>query len=539
MKTILLILVFSIFSFLQAKALNSKIINIDKIVGNVIFLKSDSCFDMNLDALEIKDLSKTKNLKIFAEVEFNDKSKDTIQNDQGTIKFKRGIRTISNLSIYFFVKNKKLRINLNGANSSEKYSFKCIGEMPNKMEFLKSLYNDNYFFIPDYQYDSLKKYQLKTNNKVPNGQDLISLNIKEGSSDIRFFKGNNGKIENFFPKVDSYVTLKVYSEIGDSIAITNNFANSHLENQEKFVSLLGVAPDSIMKNIGKKGEGVAGAGAQGSTKISIKNGDSIDINSALIAELKIYLSFISRVQPSKKQWLNDVLYIKASICNAYKIKDFSLDSLETKTKSKIITQQLKAILSYNAPLYVSTLPKQIENKDVLSFNVKVYDKNREIQAATYNYYIKNGFKIDFSTGIDFHTLSDMSLSIRDLTDFDGTKYKMIVPEPTNFLTPGACVLAHFYSRQHNFTNVALTTGFEVATDSKLKYLAGLSFIWGREQRLVSSAGVILGQMKTISSKYRLYRPYLSTDFGDLTVNQLLTDQYKVGFFLSFSYNLGK
>lgn len=391
-----------------------------------------------------------------------------------------------------------------------------------------------YFFIPEYQYESLKYAPLGSNESDQDSTDLISLSIKEGNSSIRFFKGKTDNVKTFIPKVDNYVTLKVYSEIGDSIIITSDFVNLHLENQSKYISLLGVKPDSILTD-----ESIVEESSSGNEFAPNAKNKGTDADLTLITELKTYLSYLSNVQPCKKQWLYDVLFIKTNICIAYTIKDFRLDSLEAKTKSKIITQQLKAILSYNAPIYVSTLPKQIENKDVLSFNVKVFDKNKEIQTAAYNYYIKGGFKIDFSTGIDFHTLSDIILSIRDITDNDGTKYKMIVSEPSNFLTPGACVLAHFYSRKPAFFNCAFTTGFDVATDSKLKYLAGVSFIWGREQRFISSTGFILGQTKTVSSKYRLYKPYLSTDFGDLTVNQLTIDKYNLGFFLSLSYNLGK
>jgi len=401
--------------------------------------------------------------------------------------------------------------------------------------------NGKYSYIPEYDYEKSSNNKAAIDTIVPNGQSLLMFDVEQGKSDLRFYNLNKSNIpqkysNGFKAVVGNYVTLKVYSETGDSVSITSNYTNLHLENQDQFLSVLNKdTPDSLFSKLStilKISPIVADSSIQSTVDIINQK-----VNT-LTYELNIYLQYITTVQPLKKQWNNDILYIKENICKNFGLTDFSLGDLDKIIKNSLVDDQWKAIMSYNPPIYFSTLPKQIKNNDIVTFNVQLFNKGKSIQSESYSYYTQGGFKVDYSVGLVFHTLTDQSLSIKETTD-NTNSYKTIVAEQKNSLTPGAGLFAHFYGRTGGWFNYGLMTGFELGTDSKPKYLAGISFLIGREQRIVISPGIILGQVKVLSSKYDVNIPYLSSSFGNLSVDQILVDQYKFGYFVSISYNLSK
>lgn len=515
-----------------------------KLESSVVTLSDSSnfCFNEATTAIEIENLQENK-LSAYAEITYvKDSKSDTIYSDGNVIdKIRPQNKTIKNINV-IFINLKKQKINIK-YDTIQPLTFLQLSKCNYKETNFKK--NENYYYIPEYKYDSISTAKIKMKDDVGFGQDLLSFDIKQGKTKLHYYRGNGttGKenpINDFKAVVGDYVTLKVYSEIGDSISITNNYTNLHLENQSQFQSLVNQQIDSLKNSSKKNGNGIAviNSGEEKSINNSTEKKDLNEKIMALSSELGIYLQYVTKEQPLKKQWTADVLYIKENICKKLGMIDFSLDSLKAITNNRLIVDQWKAIESYNPPIYISTLPKQIENNDILTFNVQLYNKGKEIQSGTYNYYTKYGFKVDYSVGIVFHTLTDESYSIIQTTD-NAISSKKLVKERSVDITPGAGLFAHFYPRTGGWFNYGLMTGFEIAADSKPKYLAGLSLLLGREQRVVISPGIILGQVKVLSSKYDLYKTYPSSSFGDISVDQLLVNQYQLGYFISISYNLSK
>lgn len=394
-----------------------------------------------------------------------------------------------------------------------------------------------YNFIPQIEYKSVSTSADNFGqDKTVENQDIIRFDIKDGNSKVQLIKHKPAAVNRL--EVDNHVTVKVYSEIGDSISLSTKYSNLHLENQNQFLPLIGLALDSVSR---EKSDNALRTPTHQETRNS-ENTKTVNletVKATFYNELKEYNDYLKRVKPAKKDWTKDLETIKRNICIVFQYPCFDKSVFLKKVNSNAIANLFEDIESYNPPVLYTSLPKQVLNNDVLSLSLSVHEKKKLIASETYHYYIKGGFKVDYSVGVGFHHLNDISVSIRELKDIDGVDYKMIVPQPANVLTPGPCIFAHFYKRTGEFTNLSFTSGFELGTNSKLSYLAGMSVLFGREKRLVVSAGAILGQVKVLPGNYRLYHAYKAADFGNVGVDQLVVSQYRMGCFVSLSYNLTK
>lgn len=233
---------------------------------------------------------------------------------------------------------------------------------------------------------------------------------------------------------------------------------------------------------------------------------------------------------AQKNWHNQ-LHFRDSLLNNYAI---DIDKLNSK-----VAAQNKEIDSLSSRSKYSTTPLKIENFDYTTFNFTISDKDgfneTNLNVPFKNY---NGFKIDFSTGILVNGLFSPSYKI--ITNPDDSTKKQIVEESdtSSKFNTGIALMAHAYSRWGEFVNLGIGSGFSYNLNQQnLNFLLGGSFLFGAEQRFITTVGINLGKVKQLSSYYEINKDYNSAEF---TTNSTVPtiEVLKASWFISITYNLG-
>ena len=236
------------------------------------------------------------------------------------------------------------------------------------------------------------------------------------------------------------------------------------------------------------------------------------------------------IQIAQKNWHNQLIF-RDSLLNNY-AKEID------KLKGNLVAQNSKIDSLSNRKKY-STTPIKIENYDYTTFNFTISDKDGSNE-ANLNIPFKNynGFKIDFSTGILVNGLFSPSYKI--ITNPSDSTKKQIVEESdtSSKFNTGICLMAHAYSRWGEYINVGIGSGFSYNLNQQnLNFLLGGSFLFGAEQRFISTVGVNVGKVKQLSSYYEINKDYNTTEFTNNTTVPTI-EVLKASWFISITYNLG-
>jgi hypothetical protein len=187
---------------------------------------------------------------------------------------------------------------------------------------------------------------------------------------------------------------------------------------------------------------------------------------------------------------------------------------------------------------------QILNRDYANVEMNIKDeKDKVITSIPFAFSIRNGFKLDFSTGLFNAFQNRSSYQILNATkDTNGSTitidsvYKIKESKLGNAnLSVG--ILAHGYFRTNAYINFGLSFGFAYALETKgFNALAGGSLLLGREQRFILNAGLAYSSVQQLSL-YKIEQPYHKS-YLNSTTDLKLSSKLMPAFFFGISYNLG-
>ena len=180
--------------------------------------------------------------------------------------------------------------------------------------------------------------------------------------------------------------------------------------------------------------------------------------------------------------------------------------------------------------------------DIIVFKPQIISKEKEITyLPEWEVYITNGFRIDFSTGLVLSWLVDDTYTMVDTIFYkqdpsDSTKEingKIFYKNDQSEISFGIAGLTHCYYRFSKGFGLGANLGISINTTLSPQYLAGLSLLFGPEQRLVINLGAALGKVQRLASPYEENAPY---EFSQNTVPYI--NVYKIAFYLGLTYSIG-
>lgn len=153
-------------------------------------------------------------------------------------------------------------------------------------------------------------------------------------------------------------------------------------------------------------------------------------------------------------------------------------------------------------------------------------------SLSYKLKIKTGWKLDVSTGLFANIGAVRNRSYYFATE--GNK-RMVKEESRDVATPSIGVLLNIYKR--NFP-IGVSTGISTSDAQRLKYYLGGSYLLGGTQRIVLSAGAVLGQVDVPTSEFAVDKP-IDAGVGTLPSSVPLRSPspYRLGFYFGITYNL--
>jgi len=212
------------------------------------------------------------------------------------------------------------------------------------------------------------------------------------------------------------------------------------------------------------------------------------------------------------------LFQKALLKQIDDIKNAELKLATTKLLSESMVTY-KKVLTYQTSL--SDQPVQIKNTDVTQIKFDIGHLGK-ITSTTIDLYNKGGFKIDFSAGLVLHGLTDLKYTtvpdtfvksiINTVAPFDTMKTNIIrgkvTEEHVSKVNIDAGVFLHFYTRNKNYRRFNMSGSIGVVPTKqneqiRMRYLAGVSFLLGSEQRVVFTVGGIGGKVSRLAENLKI------------------------------------
>jgi hypothetical protein len=152
--------------------------------------------------------------------------------------------------------------------------------------------------------------------------------------------------------------------------------------------------------------------------------------------------------------------------------------------------------------------------------------------------VRGGWKFDFSTGVMFHiNAHDRAYRLEESPDDPN---KVVIKEDTHkrAITPVMGALMHVYWRTDKPLVPTITFGLGTGLAESLSYYAGLGCILGSKRRFIISGGLALVKYARLLPEYK--EKYDNGDdlpkSSDLTADKLVKPDYKLRWFVSFTYN---
>jgi hypothetical protein len=176
----------------------------------------------------------------------------------------------------------------------------------------------------------------------------------------------------------------------------------------------------------------------------------------------------------------------------------------------------------NYRLNIRTLPSQ-------------YSYINRNQNYEYKLNVKNGLLIDVSAAVIFnYKLRDDVPIVEPITP---TSSIITRGNKNNLLVPTYGVLLNAYRRSYRDYNFVLNLG-TATNGSNLFYYLGGGLLFGKEERLGLSAGLVGSLVQQLNSPYQFDVVY-QEPIGELANKQLLypSKQFRYGYYFGFTYNL--
>ncbi|WPQ63638.1 hypothetical protein SIO70_02020 [Chitinophaga sancti] len=227
---------------------------------------------------------------------------------------------------------------------------------------------------------------------------------------------------------------------------------------------------------------------------------------------------------------------------------------QTDDDTKLIEAFLKDYNSLPASYYknITQVPLVDGSYDKIAFTFSVKGKTNTpyksvVSQKTVNAWIKGGFKVDVSTGLYYSGLQDEKYSIRSdstiLSDRNGAdsivdRRSKLYKENNGKGEFGFASFLHFYPKIGPKFNISLNIGAGVTFSEKtrIRYLAGVGFLFGAENRLGLNVGYILGNVNKLSSQYA-NGINTKLSFAEAGKDPVYAPKFTAKPFISLTYNI--
>lgn len=208
------------------------------------------------------------------------------------------------------------------------------------------------------------------------------------------------------------------------------------------------------------------------------------------------------------------------------------------------TVHLITFLENNETYNISFAPIQPFN-DVALFDVKIVKKEKNCTPLFNNRVFKHheftygGTRIDFSLGLAASYFSNTS--VYELGKKDNNSTGTVIRKKGNdFTVPSLIGLVTMSHRMTGYVAYGGSAGLGIdVTNGKIQlsnFFAGATVLFGKYDRLFLTIGPTLRNVGKLKSGYL---EGASITNGGAEIQDFLTDDYKVGWFLSLTYNLTK
>lgn len=188
------------------------------------------------------------------------------------------------------------------------------------------------------------------------------------------------------------------------------------------------------------------------------------------------------------------------------------------------------------------ISKPIQPKnDIASFEVDITSKIKDIEVDnsrkfTHNEFVKNGTRIDFSIGLAISYFPNAKTyeiyTVESINKIGLKDNNLLVPSLVTFLT--------MTNRGSEYISYGGSAGLGIdIINGKIQmsnFFIGGTAAFGKYDRLMLTIGLALRNVGKLKSGYEIDKTII-TQSND--INTVLSDSYKIGFFLSLTYNLTK
>jgi hypothetical protein len=340
------------------------------------------------------------------------------------------------------------------------------------------------------------------------------------------------------PKVGSYISIRVIHLPKDFSASGNvEFANGNLEGADFFTSFYkpdsagGTGTNNISSSSALPTPDPESVLQEEEKKIDIESQKRIDeLQRELNKGTKIKIEKLIESFLNDKKIIGDSLFSKPAtkallekaqidynsqkrliviaqknIKQKMDLKD-SLIKIVLHQKDSVVAKKNESRNVQNTNNKIFDI--QVPNSDISNINIVLKNNNKQtIAQIPLSYYNRAGYKIDFSTGFFFNQLQDQEYvavnkqtdgspistidTIYQLKQKDNGKGKIAIG-----------ILAHYYARWFKYFNLAVSGGFSYQADNRIiNYMLGTSTLFGNQQRFIVSAGLALGRVRELDTKF--------------------------------------
>lgn len=151
--------------------------------------------------------------------------------------------------------------------------------------------------------------------------------------------------------------------------------------------------------------------------------------------------------------------------------------------------------------YYDLLPIMIQAKDVAYVTISLYTikakVTTKVDEQVYTHRVSGGLKFDVSMGAFITGLRNEAYALQAVSD----STNQIITERNGGIRVGTGILAHLHSRYLGWFNWGISGGFELNSDARVGYLAGLSAFIGYDRKFVITAGGVASKKSVLSAVY--------------------------------------
>ena len=154
--------------------------------------------------------------------------------------------------------------------------------------------------------------------------------------------------------------------------------------------------------------------------------------------------------------------------------------------------------------------------------------------------VEGGLKVDFSVGPVF-ALGDGALDEKYYFEQTADANMGILKERdnNNVLNPGVAAMMHFYKRSGKKMSwgglFGVGAGFQTIDDVNLSFYGGVSFVLGKEQKIMLNTGLVFMNVERLKDDE--FETDITYDTSMVSLNDVTEKVFKGSFFISISYNL--